>query len=307
MAADSPGAWPVRAPSHHATRLPAAGGPPPRARKTEGPSVSQTRRGLRGHTLGDPVEGLDAESEVCPSAAHLPSGGILPCAPILQRRRLRPREKEAIGALSLQLAGDRATRGAACLPGRGPASLLSCLPDLSPGRRVPLSVRQDHGELSGMQVAETHTRRRVLSELPRRPQGGLGPCTPGPQPPLCPVLPRPGSSGSTPRLPCCSLGTHRGSGSGDWPVSRPRFRFLGERRGPAQLGWGESFPPCPWQAVSRGAAAVRTRLRDPLGPGDPGLPAAGGGSHMAFSCDGPVNGTTRMLRVGAGLWLSQWD
>ena len=75
--------------------------------------MSQTQEELRGHTLGDPVEGLDAEREVCPSAAHLPSGGILPCAPILQGRRLRPREKEAIGAPSSQLAGDRATRGAA--------------------------------------------------------------------------------------------------------------------------------------------------------------------------------------------------
>lgn len=168
----------------------------------------------------------------------------------------------------------------------------------------PLSMRQDHGELSGMQVAETHARRHILSESPCGPQGGLGPCTPGPQLALRPVFPRPGSSGSTVRPPCCSLGTHRGSGSRNWPVSRPRFRFLGERRGLAQLGWGESFPPRPWQAVSRGAAAVRTRLQDPLGSGDPGLPAAGGGSHTAFSCDGPVNGTTRVLRVGAGLWLS---
>lgn len=38
-------AWPVPAPSHHATRLPAAGGPLPRARKTKGPSVSQTWEG----------------------------------------------------------------------------------------------------------------------------------------------------------------------------------------------------------------------------------------------------------------------
>ena len=164
------------------------------------------------------------------------------------------------------------------MPGRGLVSLPSCLPDLSPARRGPLSMRQDHDELSGMQVAETQARQRIHSESPRGPPGGPGPCTLGPQPALRPVFPRTGSSGST-----------QGQGSRNWPVSRPRFHFLVERRGLAQLGWGESFLPRAWQAVSRGAAAVGMRLWDPPALEDPGFPAAGSGSPVAFSCDGPVH------------------
>ncbi|KAI4577733.1 hypothetical protein MJT46_003568 [Ovis ammon polii x Ovis aries] len=153
-------------------------------------------------------------------------------------------------------------------------------------------MRQDHDELSGVQVAETQAKRRIHSESPCGPPGGSGPCTLGPQPALRPVFLRTGSSGSTLRPPCCSLGTcvsTQGQGSRDWPVSRPRFHFLVERRGLAQLEWGESFLPRAWQAVSRGAAAVGRRLWDPPVLEDPGFPAAGSGSPVAFSCDEPIH------------------
>lgn len=71
---------------------------------------------------------------------------------------------------------------------------------------------------------------------PVDPGEGWGLC-PGPTAGSPSCLPAAWLLRLTVRLPCCSLGT-RGSGSRDWPVSRPRFRFLGERRGLAQLGWG---------------------------------------------------------------------
>ena len=145
-----------------------------------------------------------------------------PCAPILQRRRLRPREKEAFGALSLQLAGDGATQGAAYMPGRGLVSRLSCLPDFSPTRRVPLSTRQDHDELSGIQVAETHARQRVHSKSPHGPQGGLGACTPAHS--WLTVL---SSRGPAPPAP------HSGRPAAAWaPMSPPRAKGVGTGQSP---------------------------------------------------------------------------
>lgn len=178
-----------------------------------------------------------------------------PCAPILQRRRLRPREKEAFGALSLQLAGDGATRGAAYMPGRGLVSRLSCLPDFSPTRRVPLSTRQDHDELSGIQVAETHARQRVHSKSPHGPQGGLGACTPAHS--WLTVL---SSRGPAPPAP------HSGRPAAAWaPMSPPRAKGVGtgQSPGPGSVSWeteegrpswggGSPFHPVPGKRCPEG-------------------------------------------------------
>lgn len=220
--------------------------------------------------------------EVCLSTAHLHILRNPPCAPILQRRAEAQREG-GIRALFLQLAGDGATREQ--LVSSRPASQTS----LPPGG-APVHEAGPHSELSGMQVAETQAKRRILRVTLWTPGGARDPvhwahsrlsvlssCG------LAPLAPHSGR-------PCCSLGTcvsTQGQGVGTGSLQAP-VPFPGREKGwPSWVG--ESFLPRAWQAVSEGQQQWAGGCGTPPVLEDPRFLRPGSGSPVAFSCDGPVH------------------